>query len=436
MKNPLQKFGPGFPSLRKTFHLFLVCITLTACYGCSADDWSFNWLSPRSAVVPEPLPPLAVSAIEMQQAEVAPRIHAYVGTIKPERVVTLSFSRSGMIENVEVEMGDLVQAGQSLALLDSKPLKEKKNELELSLRQLRSELAEKTGNSAANQQDQRTRIRRLRQDLARLETDLNTPSGSTEGDELVKRLKSMEHELAALKFGDNDRQRSQINARIAEVEGNLRRTNSEIRAGAIEAPFTGVIAGKLAEKGEVVSPGLPVLSLVSASHVAVVSVPIEVAAQATPEQPLSVTVRGQKFTGMVEQISPQLDPRRPTQTVVVKISSSPKSNQLIPGESALITFSIQSNQTGYWLPLSALHRDFRDRWSVFVLDEFSDTEARVVVQRSINVLVVEEDRAFVEGGIQPGELVVPDGIHRLTAGQRVRLVKKELNASGESETPQ
>ena len=78
----------------------------------------------------------------------------------------------------------------------------------------------------------------------------------------------------------------------------------------------------------------------------------------------------------------------------------------------------------FWTPSTALVKGVRGLWSCYVVEPGPANEVGVarVEARDVEVLHVDERRAFVRGALAPGDLVVSSGAHRIVPAQRVHVV--------------
>jgi len=114
-------------NIRIGFRLLLVFLTL----GLAACNRATNTLTP--------VPPTSDAGLAYQPA--AGSVGAN-GTLKPAQQVPLSFGVGGTVASVEVEVGERVQAGQKLALLDTTELERAVAQAELDLRTAQTQLAQ------------------------------------------------------------------------------------------------------------------------------------------------------------------------------------------------------------------------------------------------------------------------------------------------------
>jgi len=80
-----------------------------------------------------------------------------------------------------------------------------------------------------------------------------------------------------------------------------------------------------------------------------------------------------------------------------------------------LEFSSRIDTPGYWLPLTALTESDRGLWGIYVINEDSTVERRLV-----EVIHTEDGAAYVRGTLNPGERVISTGVQRLVPGQQVQ----------------
>lgn len=180
----------------------------------------------------------------------------------------------------------------------------------------------------------------------------------------------------------------------------------------------------MADDGEVVTNGQPILRLVEDSYLEVqVGVPSHAAAALPLGSQQYVQVKQATYVARVTAHLPELDATTRTVTVMLALSQD-LSGRLIPGEVARLELEETIEMAGFWLPVSALTRGERGLWSCFALirDGGGELAPFRAEPRTVEVLHTENTRVYVRGLLQPGERVVKNGTHRLVAGQPIRPV--------------
>ena len=83
------------------------------------------------------------------------------------------------------------------------------------------------------------------------------------------------------------------------------------------------------------------------------------------------------------------------------------------GALATLTLTRHHEAAGAWVPLSALTEGPSGLWTLLTV------EAGTVCRDAVELLYADADRAFVRG-LPSTSLVITEGPHRVTPGQRVR----------------
>ena len=191
----------------------------------------------RPARVAEPTPAADTAEAAPQQTPVASdeddRILNASGYITARRIATVSSQITGLITEVNVEEGMVVEPGQVLARLDDALARV---DLDLATARLASQQAaiESTRATLAEARRVLERVEQLRPQGLATEAEL-TESGAR---------------VDAL---DADLKRAQADIAVLEVE--IERQRERLEDHTITAPFAGVVTVKNAQTGEIVSPG-------------------------------------------------------------------------------------------------------------------------------------------------------------------------------------
>lgn len=328
--------------------------------------------------------PLRVELIKAEARPVARSFEATGEVIARERIA-LSFSASGRIIEILVEEGSTVSAGQVLMRTDA-------TQQEQALR------AAQAGLAAALADAEKAKL-----DLDR-EDALLTQGSST-------RVRRDAAETAALA----------ANARLVQAESDLQTAQKALLDTEIRAPQDGVITSRLAELGQVVSGAQAVLDLATSKGFdALFNIPefllVRADSTAPPPKVELRMVEGDSgvFTGVVDRISPQVDPTNGAVEVRLAIVDPP----------ALLTYgaSIQGKVTSeeparVQLPAEAL-AGLGQEAAVWLVDPATMKVALqpVIILRHVNGSVI------LERGVPDGALVVGRGAQLMYPG---RLVKAE-----------
>jgi len=188
--------------------------------------------------------------------------------------VRLSTKVAGRVESVAVAEGDTIAKGAVVAKIETV-------DLELALRQARAEREVADAElrlrvKGARDEDIRemeAQLRSAESDLAgaqrdyeRFEALLERGSGTTKSrddaktrrDTLKARVDAINQSLARLHSGFRSEEKDASRARLAGVDARIAQLEQQVADATIVSPIDGVVTEKLAEPGELLSPGGPV----------------------------------------------------------------------------------------------------------------------------------------------------------------------------------
>jgi len=185
----------------------------------------------------------------------------------------------------------------------------------------------------------------------------------------------------------------------------------------LTADRAGVVAAVLAEPGQVVATGQPVLRLAQDGEREVaIDLPesamseIKVGDAAT----VSLWAGGKTYRGRVRQISPLADAA--TRTFAARVSLLDADAAVALGMTANVRFA-GSGPPRLAVPLAAVFQQ-GDRPAVWVVGKDA-----TVSLRPITVTAYADAGAVVGAGLVSGERIVAAGVHKLTNGQKVRIAQ-------------
>lgn len=331
---------------------------------------------PAAAAEPRPVRSTLVAAASLGQAT------TYTAEIRSRYETDLSFQVGGKLVSRSVDVGAPVRKGDVLARVDQ-------TDPSLGVDAARSAV------NAATAELERARSEEARyRDL--LERGLTTRAAYLTQQTAVKTSQS----------------------RLEQATADLRLSQQKLGYATLRADQDGVVTEVLAEVGSVVAPGQRVISIARPSELeAVFDVPdgrIDEIRGASAVQFAFLTAPGTLYPARVREISPSADPMTRTYRVKTSIPNAPASLRL--GMTVTVTVPRISGQATIPLPATALFQKDRDT-AVWIVKADQTLELRpVTVER------YESDRVFVAAGLNHGDRVVTAGVHRLSAGEKVRLL--------------
>jgi RND family efflux transporter MFP subunit len=221
-------------------------------------------------------------------------------------------------------------------------------------------------------------------------------------------------------FDAKDTAYSASKARVEQARSQAAISANQASYTTLVADADGVVMSVSAEPGQVVSAGQPVLRLAHAGEKEVVlNAPESQLARFKPGQEVGISLwadASNVFRGKVREIAGGADPVTRTYAVRVTALEPPASAQL--GMTANVLFSSAGDSQLVLLPLSALAGD-QAKPAVWVVDP----DTGVVRSKSVTVGQYREDGVSITGGLAAGDVVVTAGVHKLRAGQTVRIAQ-------------
>jgi len=205
----------------------------------------------------------------------------------------------------------------------------------------------------------------------------------------------------------------QLDIAIKAVE--LYRTR--LSKGYIVSPINGVVDAKFLQKGEMSSPGAPILSVVDISRVKInAGIPEKYVGQFTKGQNVVITFEvlpDEKFYGTISYISPTIDPQSRTFEVEVVINN--RDRKIKPEMSATLEFTRLDIEDAVVITQDQFVDNGEEKY-VFVL------ENDVVKKRIIKIGGISDSKVYIESGLNIGDKLVIEGFRGLNDNEKVMVV--------------
>jgi len=293
------------------------------------------------------------------------------GTVRLRRETPLAFVSDGRVRSLSVREGDVVAAGQALASLDTAAID--------------------------------ASVASAYADAARAASELERQR------QLLKQGWVPKARVEAAEAGA-----SAANAALTAARFNQ-------RFAAIAAPASGVILARLAEPGQTLAAGTPVLVLGEFASGFVLRVPMTAGDAAGLQRGTSgiVTFRdlaAPPMAARIIELAGRADPRTGTFQVEFALPANPA---LRSGLIADVRVARSAGSGSIAIPATALFAARADEGFVWRYDPAS----RKVAARMVRLGAVTQDGVVVSSGLQRGDLIVAGGVDRLIEGQLVVPVK-------------
>ena len=358
--------------ISKVFILLLAAVFL---FSCQPPDPS----SEEAAAQEQSFGAAPVKVYEVKQMKVSEKLF-YTGLIDAWKEISISPDVGGKIASIHVEEGDWVQKGQLLAETDTRAIR-----LQLDQAQAGVAVAEANFKDA---QRNKERMERLNQEKA---------------------VSEQQYEKIMLAY-------EAAEAQFQQAAAALNLAKYQLDVSLMKAPFSGVIASRNADVGDVVNPlmgGPGVLTLVDFSRIKI-----------TVDVSLQDIVRIKKGQSVLLKVSAFPDETFQGQVTVVNLAADPMTKKfsvevlvnnpdliLRPNTFGEVALEVETHENALAVPQNAV---LEDRF-VFVA-KGNTAEKREVVLGLQNSETVE-----ILSGISEGDLVIVEGNYGLDDGTEIEI---------------
>lgn len=225
--------------------------------------------------------------------------------LQPARVVArqeaeVATRLAGTIASVQVDAGDLVRAGTTLATLDDADL-------------------------------------RARTQAARAQTELARRT--------FQRVENLARDGAA-----SPQELDEARARLAAADGAVSDAEAQAAYATIRAPFDGTVTARFMDPGDLAAPGMPLLRLASDEVKVVADLPAERARGLAEGDEVGVELQGRSAPGRVLRVVRAMDPASRRVRVEIEVEG-----EALPGSLARVRLPASELDAGArWLPVDAV----------------------------------------------------------------------------------
>ncbi len=356
-------------------------VALTAGGGWVALRAGSSATSEQAKPPDKPIEFAAADLVQVGPRELG-RIVSVSGSINPVVAATVKSKQAAEVAQIHVQEGETVRAGQLLATLDTGDIRARLDAQQAAVSEVQAKLDLALKNQANNRQLlSQSFISQNAYDTAQNSVDV-----------------------------------AQASVAAAKAQADIARralTDTQVRA-----PFSGVVAKRLVNAGEKVSPDVPLFQLVDLgrmemqAQLAVSDIPFLKLGQA-----LELTVdgfEGRRFKGTVGRINPTTEAG--TRAINIFVALPNGDGALRGGMFAKGQIAVQTERTVNALPMSAIHEEAGQSF-VFVVKNGQ-------LERSpVQLGLKREDLGLVElrDGPSPGSEVVAVKSDKLKVGAKVQV---------------
>lgn len=292
----------------------------------------------------------------------------YVGEIEAQASTAVSSLTPGTITQMNVEEGQNVGQGQTIAILDATQARNALSSAQALLSQA---------------QDAYSRMKVL-------------------------------HEKKAI----SDIDWVSVQTKLQQAQSNVSMCRKAVDDCVIKAPCSGVIGKKNIETGMTVLPSQPICTILNISQVKVkVSVPEKELSLFTPNTKTKIKVDALGITFDGGRVERGVEANSISRTYNVYVNIANGNRKLLPGMVCDVTVAgVQPNaaQTGsVTLPVTSIHR--RATGDMFVWKAVGDEAKRV----KVTVGNTYGDRMEVTDGVKSGDKIITEGYQKLSEGSKI-----------------
>lgn len=312
--------------------------------------------------------PVRVKVMTMASS-MSDRADAYSGTVEPGSSTTLSFPVAGTISKIYVTEGQHVSKGQLIASVDGSSLRNAYN------------IAE---------------------------------AACMEAQDAYDRMKKL-HDAHALP----DMQWVAVQEKLKQAKASVAIARTAMNDANIHSPITGVVAHKLANDGQTVAPGLPIVEIVDMSTLKVkITVPeSEMTAMA---KGIPATISAGNHTYSAKLIEKGVSANALSHNYDVKfLIANPDDNLMLGMICSVAVDNLppsESKITDIVLPPQAIVLDWDNTHFVWVKKNGEAQRVKVTIGG------IDSRGITITGGIEAGDSVILEGQQKLSSGLKVTSV--------------
>lgn len=292
-------------------------------------------------------------------------VPTYVGQVEEQTSTAVSFTGMGVLEQVLVGEGDMVNKGQVLAVMNAESAKSALMAAEAQYNQAKDALA---------------------------------------------RLKQV-HDSGSLP----DVKWVEVQSQVQQAESQVRVMQKQVADCKLVSPVSGVVGKGVMKAGETALPAQPVVQILDISSVKVrVAVPEKELGRIAAHQPTTVTVAalpGEVFHSASIKKSVQGDVLTHTYDMYVNVGNP--NRKLLPGMVANVSFDVAKAEAALTVPVRCVQKgaDGNFVWTI------KDGKAH---KQTVKLGASYANRIVIIEGLSEGAVVITEGYQKVSEGSQVR----------------
>ena len=418
--------------------LLLLCLLMLLCISCK---------NQHSEPPSEEATRVVIASV--RRGDISKEIK-FTGSIEASTEVTVFPKITATIESMKVEMGDPVEQGDLIALLESDELRAQVAQAEAALEVMRAKWAQMEvgtrSEEIAQAQDivgkARARLKDAEINLERMKSLFSQgtiPKTTLESAELAHTvakadLNSAQEQLDMLMEGATQEDRQALQAQVRQAEAALDLARIRLSYARITSPIDGTISQRFFDPGNLAVPTQPLVSIVQMDVVKViVYFPESQVRFMVPGTEAKLTIAAypdQVFRGTIDKVSPTLDPATRMFSAEIKVLN--EKHRLRPGMFTTVVLSVDPHPNALLVPKEAVlyteeYQENTDssQWGVCQVNYLFVVKDGKAHRRRVSLGHPSGRVVEVCQGVQEGESVVVRGLHQLNDRDRVTVVQGE-----------
>jgi membrane fusion protein, multidrug efflux system len=331
-----------------------------------------------------------------------PNVRSFPGRVEASRMVDLAFQVPGLLAKIPVKEGERISKGALIAQLRQDEFQARLQAMQGQLDQARAQLGA-ADSRLTNAKTESERYGRLVDSSAVSRSDFDAAQTT----------------YTAAQEGYNAQQ-----AAVRSLEGRMTEAKLQLGDSTLRAPYAGVVAQRLVDEGQNITPNSPVVRFQNVNDIdIVVDVPEsfiadDIRSSAIQQSIAELSVApGRQFPVHVKEVAQIADPR--TQIFEVRFSlKAPPGITALPGMTANVTITtrgVRGTSNRLLVPIAAVAKQDTGEQVVWVLG--SD---QTVHRKPVKMGTPTENQIEIVSGLQPGDRIVVAGAPFLREGMKVR----------------
>ncbi len=381
-----------FSGKKALIFTIIVIIALVLIFGLNVMRASLKTVEKEKALDIIPVKVDAAKNMEMDQ------ILELTGNIRPRLEVEVSYKIPGKtIEDIFVETGDRIQAGEKIAVLEKESIEAKRDQVRAALELARS-----------NAVQAETNLDVLVKDKRRLENLYKEKAVSRQ---------QLDHMEAQVKAAFETKKLAQ--AQINQAQASLTELNVAYQDHTLVAPISGYVSKRYVDRGAMSTPGAPVVRISDEGVLKIVvsvtekdfiyiskGLPVEIGVDAYPDKIIK---------GSVTIVGTNINPTTRTGEIEIHIDNADR--LLRAGMFARVKLFLGKRKTIVVNRDALLKIPGTGGYFVYV------AESGKAVQKNIETGISQGNLVEVTSGIVPGEQVIITGQNRIREGVQIAVEK-------------